>query len=61
MSIGINTEDKKNIQKSFERTYKEFEDLRKYGAKICSMGMSKDYELAIRCGSNMVRIGSKIF
>ena len=29
--------------------------------KIISMGMSTDYELAIQKGSNMVRIGSKIF
>jgi uncharacterized pyridoxal phosphate-containing UPF0001 family protein len=26
-----------------------------------SMGMSGDYELAIKCGSTMVRIGSSIF
>ncbi|MFK5889967.1 MAG: YggS family pyridoxal phosphate-dependent enzyme [Flavobacteriaceae bacterium] len=26
-----------------------------------SMGMSSDYQLAIKCGSNMVRIGSSIF
>jgi len=29
--------------------------------EIKSMGMSGDYELAIECGSNMVRIGSLIF
>jgi len=29
--------------------------------EILSMGMSGDYELAIRCGSNMVRLGSSIF
>jgi len=29
--------------------------------KILSMGMSGDYQLAIKCGSNMVRIGSSIF
>ena len=29
--------------------------------KTISMGMSNDYELAVRKGSNMVRIGSKIF
>ncbi len=34
---------------------------RRDGASICSMGMSGDYELAIKCGSNMVRIGSDIF
>ena len=28
---------------------------------ILSMGMSNDYVLALKCGSNMVRIGSKIF
>ena len=29
--------------------------------KVLSMGMSGDYQLAIDCGSNMVRIGSAIF
>ncbi|HYG49267.1 MAG TPA: YggS family pyridoxal phosphate-dependent enzyme [Flavobacteriales bacterium] len=29
--------------------------------QILSMGMSGDYELAIQCGSNMVRIGNLIF
>ena len=29
--------------------------------EILSMGMSGDFELAISCGSNMVRIGSSIF
>ena len=28
---------------------------------ILSMGMSDDYVEAIRCGSNMVRIGSALF
>ena len=31
------------------------------GAKICSMGMSGDFELAIECGANMVRLGSIMF
>ncbi len=29
--------------------------------KYLSMGMSNDYEIALNCGSNMVRIGSTIF
>lgn len=33
----------------------------KYGASVLSMGMSGDYEKAIRYGSNMIRIGSAIF
>jgi pyridoxal phosphate enzyme (YggS family) len=61
MSIGAFTKDVKEVQKSFETTYKIYETLQKDGATICSMGMSSDYELAIRCGSNMVRVGSKIF
>ncbi len=61
MSIGAHVEDEKIIQKSFETTHKIYELLQKDGATICSMGMSNDYELAIKCGSNLVRIGSKIF
>ena len=61
MSIGAFTKDVKEVQKSFETTYKIYETLQKDGATLCSMGMSGDYELAIRCGSNMVRVGSKIF
>jgi len=29
--------------------------------EILSMGMSGDYEIAIEEGSNMIRVGSKIF
>ncbi|HHO42760.1 MAG TPA: YggS family pyridoxal phosphate-dependent enzyme [Epsilonproteobacteria bacterium] len=61
MSIGANTSDNKIVQKSFEETFKIFEKLQKEGATICSMGMSGDYELAIKCGSNLVRIGSALF
>jgi len=61
MSIGAHVEDKKIIQKSFEQTHSIYDRLKKEGATICSMGMSNDYELAIKCGSNLVRIGSKIF
>jgi len=61
MSIGAYTEDTKKIQKSFELTHSIYEKLVKDGATVCSMGMSNDYELAIKCGSNLVRIGSKIF
>ena len=59
MSIGAHTEDKKLIQKSFETTHAIFEKID--DAKICSMGMSGDFELAIECGSNMVRLGSIMF
>ena len=61
MSIGAHSEDRAVIQKSFETTYKIFESLEKQGAKHCSMGMSQDFELAIACGSNMIRLGSVLF
>jgi PLP dependent protein len=61
MSIGANTDNLQIVKQSFEITRKIFDDLQKNGAVICSMGMSGDYELAIKCGSNLVRIGSKLF
>ena len=38
-----------------EKKYKNF------NMEILSMGMSGDYETAIECGANLVRIGSLIF
>ena len=61
MSIGAHTDDLHIVQQSFETTRKIFDTLQTNGATICSMGMSGDYELAIKCGSNLVRIGSSLF
>jgi uncharacterized pyridoxal phosphate-containing UPF0001 family protein len=49
------------IKQSFKTTKKIFDSLQDKGAKYCSMGMSSDYELAIACGSNMIRVGSSLF
>lgn len=59
MSIGAHTDDRKILVKSFETTRKIYEKLP--NASICSMGMSGDFELAIECGSNLVRLGSILF
>ena len=59
MSIGAHSDNTKAIQDSFESTHKIYENLK--DADICSMGMSNDFELAIKCGSNMVRLGSVLF
>ncbi len=59
MSIGAQSDDRDIIKKSFETTYEIYKNLD--GATICSMGMSGDFELAIECGSNMVRLGSIMF
>ncbi len=62
MSIGAHSDDTALVRKSFEKTYDIFETLQKsHKAAICSMGMSGDFELAIECGSNMLRIGSLLF
>ncbi|MGB5505831.1 MAG: YggS family pyridoxal phosphate-dependent enzyme [Sulfurovum sp.] len=61
MTIGAHTEDTKLIQQSFETTHSIYEKLQKDGATVCSMGMSSDYELAIKCGSNLIRVGSALF
>ena len=61
MTIGAHSEDTKLIQQSFETTHSIYEKLGKEGATVCSMGMSSDYDLAIRCGSNLIRVGSALF
>jgi len=59
MSIGAHVDDTAVIRKSFETTRRIFETLP--NASVCSMGMSGDFELAIECGSTMVRLGSVLF
>ncbi len=59
MSIGAHTEDTEIIKKSFETTRRIYDSLD--NVTTCSMGMSGDFELAIECGSNMVRLGSVMF
>jgi pyridoxal phosphate enzyme (YggS family) len=59
MSIGTHTTDQSLIKKSFDITYNIFKSCNE--ATICSMGMSQDFELAIECGSNMIRVGSSLF
>ena len=59
MSIGAHSDDTEVIKQSFLTTYEIYKQCD--GATICSMGMSGDFELAIECGSNMVRLGSVMF
>lgn len=46
----------KKMRTLFERVKADVD-----GAEYLSMGMSGDYALCVRCGSNMVRVGSTIF
>lgn len=61
MSIGANSDDENEIKRSFEITINIFDKLKPQGAVICSMGMSGDFNLAINCGSNMVRLGTILY
>lgn len=61
MTIGAHTDDTTLIQQSFETTHSIYDKLKKEGATYCSMGMSSDYELAIKCGSNLIRVGTALF
>ena len=66
MTIPPICENNADLRKFFEEMYKLFIDIRaKKLDNVCmdilSMGMSGDYEEAILCGSNLVRVGSAIF
>ena len=62
MGMATNTDDEAEIRRCFRQLAEIFEG-RKGDADwdTLSMGMSEDYEIAIACGANMVRIGSTIF
>ena len=59
MGMATFTENQIQIKKEFEHLKSIFDQLK--NLKTLSMGMSGDYQLAIECGSTMVRIGSSIF
>jgi len=64
MGMASLTNDEQQIRREFLNLKTVFEQLKlSEGADFntLSMGMSDDYPIAIECGGNMVRIGSKIF
>ena len=63
MGMASFIDDFDRIELEFKYLKSIFDDLKNQFQefKIISMGMSGDYELAIKCGSNMIRIGSHIF
>ncbi len=69
MAMASNTENEQQIEKEFSSLKSFFDELKKYFSQdsntvkfdeLC-MGMSGDYKIAVRCGTNVVRIGSLIF
>jgi pyridoxal phosphate enzyme (YggS family) len=63
MGMATFTNNQSQIKKEFSRLKIIFDSIAIHNSQftILSMGMSGDYELAIECGSTMVRIGSSIF
>ena len=63
MSMAPIVEKSEDAREYFEKTKKMFDNYRqKYPQfEYLSMGMSGDYEVAIECGANIVRVGTSIF
>ena len=63
MGMATFTEDQKQIEREFaglKSLYDQYIE-QKIPLKVLSMGMSGDFLIAIEQGSNMIRVGSKIF
>jgi len=63
MGMATFTDNKDQVKKEFTHLKSIFDQIAIQNSQIVilSMGMSGDYQLAIECGSTMVRIGSSIF
>ena len=66
MTIPPICDNEKELRKYFTTMSQYFNDIKEtqyknFNMEILSMGMSGDYELAIECGANLVRIGSLIY
>ena len=59
MGMASFTKDKNQIRNEFKLLKSIYDEYQSF--KILSMGMSCDYSIAIEEGSNMIRVGSKIF
>lgn len=66
MGMASNTDDEERVRQDFERIATLFRQIKEEtpdlrGFDTLSMGMSGDWRLAVSEGSNMVRIGTRIF
>ena len=62
MGMASFTENSEIIKAEFKKLSSLFDKFKKkYFLKYLSMGMSGDYKIAMKCNSNMVRLGSNIF
>ncbi|MGB0807247.1 MAG: YggS family pyridoxal phosphate-dependent enzyme [Salibacteraceae bacterium] len=63
MGMGTNTSIQSVVEEEFGKLHSLFEKCKAFKSdfNILSMGMSGDYDIAIKNGSNMIRVGSSIF
>jgi PLP dependent protein len=65
MGMASNTDNIAQVEKEFKQLRHYFDHIQTLNLfphfQTVSMGMSGDYLLAIQCGSNMIRVGSKVF
>lgn len=66
MTMAPYSENPEDSRGCFTRCRELFEDIRSSGVgkphfNILSMGMSGDYEVAVECGANVVRVGTALF
>jgi PLP dependent protein len=65
MGMASNTDNIAQVEKEFKQLRHYFDHIKALNLfphfQTVSMGMSGDYLLAIQCGSNMIRVGSKVF
>ncbi len=63
MGMATFTDDEEQVRSEFKYLKSVFDKFRDQhpDLKELSMGMSGDYQIAVECGSTMVRIGSSIF
>lgn len=65
MCMGPQSDDPDALRPVFERAGELFEEIHRTSNlerfDVLSMGMTQDFEVAIECGANVVRVGSAIF
>lgn len=67
MGMASNTDDEERIRQDFRKIYSVYRDIKEIcgselrGFDIVSMGMSGDWPIAVEEGSNLIRVGTRIF
>jgi uncharacterized pyridoxal phosphate-containing UPF0001 family protein len=63
MGMASFTDDMNVVEREFKQLKELFNSAKKQQPSFdtLSMGMSADYQLALTCGSNMIRVGSLLF